>query len=153
MKNRLSIIAIVLWLATLAGAAVLFVRGRTAPAPDGRTAILLPRADRDLVLAEMRNLLEAVQKVTMAIAAADRAEIAAAARTGGLGAAKGVPLDLMARLPLGFKQAGMAMHGGFDEIATAADHGESFKDLNSRLGDQIGLCVGCHQTYRIDPAP
>lgn len=56
----------------------------------------------------------------------------------------------MARLPMDFKQAGMAMHRGFDEIAEAADRGESAKKLNARLGDQLDLCVGCHQTYRID---
>ncbi len=150
MGYRLAVAALVLWVVTVAGAGFMFVHGRTAPAADGRTIVLLAPADRGLVLAEMRNLLEAVQKVTAALAEDDRAGVAAAARAGGLGTVKGVPLDLMASLPLNFKQAGMAMHRGFDEIAEAADRGESIKKLNARLGDQLDLCVGCHQTYRID---
>lgn len=150
MSHRLAIAALVLWVVTVAGAGFVFVRGRTAPAADGRTAVLLAPADRDVVLAEMRALLEVTQNITAALAEDDRAKIAAAARSGGRGAVKGVPLGLMARLPMDFKQAGMAMHGGFDAIAAAADRGESIKQLNARLADQLNLCVGCHQAYRID---
>ena len=150
MTHRLAIAALVLWVVTVAGAGFVFVRGRTAPASDGRTAVLLAPADRDFVLAEMRALLEVTQNITAALAEDDRAKIAVAARSGGRGTVKGVPLGLMARLPLDFKQAGMAMHGGFDEIAAAADRGESMKQLNARLADQLNLCVGCHQAYRID---
>ena len=150
MKNRLALAALVLWGVTVAGAGFMFVRGRTAPASDGRTAVLLAPADRDFVLAEMRNLLEATQNIAAALAEDDRAKLAAAARLGGRGSVKGVPADLLVRLPVDFKQAGMAMHGGLDMIAEAADRGESMKQLNARLADQLNLCVGCHQTYRID---
>ncbi len=150
MGYRLAAAALVLWIVTVAGAGFMFVHGRTAPAADGRTIVLLAPADRDFVLAEMRNLLDVTQNITAALAEGDRAKIATAARSGGLGTVKGVPVALMARLPMDFKQAGMAMHRGFDEIAEAADRGESAKKLNARLGDQLDLCVGCHQTYRID---
>ena len=51
-------------LLALALAATLYlflVRGSVAPASDGRTAILLAPAERDLVLTEMRAFLQATQ--------------------------------------------------------------------------------------------
>lgn len=150
MSKKLAIAAIGLWAVTVIGAGVLFVRGRTAPASDGRTAILLAPAEREFVLGEMRNMLAAIQQITEALASADPAKAAAAARMGGVHATAGAPIGLMAKLPLDFKQAGMAMHSGFDDIAKAADRGESPSALGGRLATQIGACVGCHQSYRID---
>jgi len=50
-------------LALALGAAVFLfgIRGSVAPASDGRTAILLEPAERDLVLAEMRAFLQSTQ--------------------------------------------------------------------------------------------
>lgn len=53
MNTRmLSVVAIALWLATIAVAGVFFVRGQTRVAPDGRTAVLLAPDQRNLVLTE-----------------------------------------------------------------------------------------------------
>jgi hypothetical protein len=59
----LSVAAIALWLITIAVAVFFFVYGRTQVAPDGRTAVLLASNERDLVLTEMRGMLETVQVV------------------------------------------------------------------------------------------
>jgi hypothetical protein len=51
-----------LWVLTIAGAATLFVRGYTTTSADGRVAVTLSDAERDMVLGEMRGLLLAVAK-------------------------------------------------------------------------------------------
>ena len=153
MYKRLFIAAIALWLVTVATAATLFVRGQTAPGGDGRTAILLTVAERDFVLAEMRAMLGAVQGVAEAIAAGDTAAAAKAAGAAGISFEHSVPMTLMGKLPLEFKRQGMAMHAGFDEIAAAAAKGEAAPALTARLAGQLNLCLGCHQSFRFDPAP
>lgn len=59
--RTLAYIAILLWLLTVIAVAIVFVRGRTAPAPDGRTSVLLNAPERDMVLMEMRGLLQSTQ--------------------------------------------------------------------------------------------
>ena len=52
-----------LWVITVMIMLTWFIQGHTRPASDGRTEILLAPAERDLVLAEMRDLLKAVHGV------------------------------------------------------------------------------------------
>ena len=64
MKGRtLCIVMLGLWVVTLAAAGWMFVKGWTAPGSDGRTAIVLAPAERDQILAEMRQFLKAIQGV------------------------------------------------------------------------------------------
>jgi hypothetical protein len=53
----------ILWVVTVALIGWFFVKGWTAPSTDGRTEILLAPSERDLILAEMRDLLKAVSGV------------------------------------------------------------------------------------------
>lgn len=145
-----------LWIATVAVVAILFVRGSTAPSSDGRRAILLSPAERDLVLGEMRAMLGSVQGVVQGVHANDLKQAAAAARASGMAAAVDLEPGLMAKLPLEFKQLGMSVHRGFDDMATAVDQGAADRDeVLRRLGAQLSACVGCHAAYRIesDAAP
>ena len=151
MYKRLFLASLLLWLAVVVAAGVLFVRGTTAPGSDGRTAIRLSLSERDFVLGEMRTMLGAVQGVAEGIAANDLTAVSRAASGSGIAFERGVPVTLMGRLPLEFKQQGMAMHAGFDEIAAAAAKGESGQALTGRLAGQLNLCLGCHQSYRFDP--
>ncbi len=152
MRTRiLSVIAIALWLVTAAVAAVFFVRGQTEIAPDGRTAILLAPAERDLVLGEMRGVLASVQGIVEAVNAGDTKGVAKAARDSGMAAAADVSPALMAKLPLDFKELGLGMHRRFDELAAAAESGASREQVLGALGAQLSTCVGCHAGYRLDP--
>ncbi len=152
MRTRiLSVIAIALWLVTAAVAAVFFVRGQTEIAPDGRTAILLAPAERDLVLGELRGVLASVQGIVEAVNAGDTKGVAKAARDSGMAAAADVSPALMAKLPLDFKELGLGMHRRFDELAAAAESGASREQLLGALGAQLSTCVGCHAGYRLDP--
>ncbi len=148
MSTRvIAIIAIGLWVLTVLAGVYIFVSGQTRPSEDGRTAILLQPSERDMVLSEMRELLSSVQGVIGGLSPAGRAQAAAAARRAGTEEA--VDIALMAKLPLEFKQLGMAMHEGFDELAAAIDQGESSEQVLNRLSGLLQRCVACHATYRI----
>lgn len=151
MSTRiLSIVAVALWLLTAAGAVVIFVRGQTQVAPDGRTAILLAPDERNLVLAEMRGLLGSVQGIVDGVNAGDMKRVAQAARASGMAVAADVNPALMAKLPLEFKELGLSMHRRFDDIAAFADSGGSREQALAALSTQLSACVGCHESYRLE---
>ncbi|MBI5162700.1 MAG: hypothetical protein HY985_02225 [Magnetospirillum sp.] len=149
MVHRIAFVALALWLVTIAGLGWVFVKGNTRASTDGRTAIVLAAADRDFVLAEMRQMLQAVRGVTTALAAGDGAAAAEAARAAGGAATHHVPPTLMAALPAEFKHLGLGMHRGFDDLAAAA---EPVPAQLQRLSALLSLCVSCHQAYRLEPA-
>ena len=146
----LSVTAIALWLFTIAIAGFFFVRGQTQVAPDGRTTVLLASDERNLVLTEMRGMLETVQIVVDGVNEGDMKQVAQAARASGIAAAADVNPALMAKLPLEFEQLGLSVHKRFDEIATAADSGASREQLLTSLSTQLSACVSCHAGYRLD---
>jgi cytochrome c556 len=152
MRHWIVAVPVALWVATAAVAAFFFVRGHTAPGPDGRTAILLQAGERQFVMGEMRLLLVAVRDITEAIAEGSDAKVAKVARSVGMAAAHDAPATLLAKLPLEFKRLAMPLHGGFDDLAAAAEKGEPPAALAGRLARQLDQCAGCHEAYRFDPA-
>lgn len=131
----------------------ILVQGETGPGSDGRTAILLAPGERDLVLTEMRAFLQAVQAISQALGDGDPAAAAGAARAVGVAAADEVPLSLMAKLPIGFKQLGLATHRAFDQLALDAEDIADPEHTQAQLSALLGNCVGCHAAFRIDPEP
>jgi hypothetical protein len=153
MRRLCCSLAALFALATLTMLYLFVIEGDTLPASDGRTAILLPAGERDLVLEEMRAFLVAVQEVTEAVADEDAAAVAAAARRVGQAAQQEVPASLVGRLPIGFKRLGFDTHARFDQLALDA---EQFGDTTAASAALAGLmqnCVACHAAYRIDEAP
>jgi hypothetical protein len=130
------------------------VRGAVAPGSDGRTSILLAPAERNLVLAEMRAFLQATQGVLVGAAKGDLAAAAGAARGVGVAAQREVPVSLMGKLPMGFKQLGFDTHSRFDQLALNAETlGDPAQTLGA-LGELMSNCVACHAAFRIDaPQP
>ena len=153
MNNKIAWTAIALWLGTITAAGILFVRGNTAPSPDGRTAVLMSSSERDFVMVEMRSLLAAIRNIAEGIAHDDRIEVAKAARSVGMAASHDAAPVLLAKLPLGFKQMAMPLHDGFDDLAAAADRGDAFPALTGRMIAQLDRCTACHDSFRIDVAP
>lgn len=146
--RRIAIVALAAWVATIAAGAYLFFSGYTAPGSDGREVVLLAPAERDGVLAEMRDLLQATADITGALASNDNAAIAAIARPVGTAAMEGESPALFAKLPLAFKEAGLKAHTGFDNLASAADGGATTQELTGMLAAQLSVCTGCHAAYR-----
>lgn len=151
--RRLCMAAILLWIAGAGLFAWLFVRGVTAATSDGRTEVLLAPAERDQILAEMRQLLQAVDGILDGITEPERAarsrKIAAAARAAGTDMAADVNPVLMAKLPLPFKQMGMSVHKDFDGLAERAEKGPPSDEMLRDLSSITKRCTTCHELYRL----
>lgn len=128
------------------------IQGETVTATDGRQALLLAPAERDMVLAEMRAFLASVQAIVQGVQEEDMDAVVKAARHVGAAAQGAVPGSLMKKLPLEFKRLGFDTHRQFDQLALDA---EQLGDPGHTLEQLAGLmrnCVACHAAYRIDAA-
>lgn len=152
MNMRLGMVAVVLWVVTLAGAGWFFVNGLTIKGTDNRMEILLAPNERDLILGEMRQLLKAVHGVVTGVAGqdqpADRQQIEQAARAAGMGMAADVNPAIMVKLPLPFKQMGMSIHRDMDALADAIAQKETPQQILQRLSSMTARCTTCHDMYR-----
>ncbi len=149
--KTIGLIAIGLWLVTAGVLVTKFVGGDTVEGGgDGRTAVIVTQDGRDFVLAEMRGLLAAVQGVIAGVAKGDNGQVAKMAREVGMAQPRNTPTELMFQLPMGFKKMGMSVHKGFDELADAAEAGESAEQILGRLQGQLSTCVACHATFRLE---
>ena len=154
MNNcKLTQVALILSLLVIALMTYKFIlSGETIEASDGRQALLLEPAERDLVLGEMRLFLLSVQQITQAVTDNDLPAVARAAKQVGAAAQQTVPGSLIKKLPFEFKKLGFDTHGKFDQLAL---DGEQFGDTQVVLEQLSALmhnCVACHELYRIDPA-
>jgi len=116
---------------------------------DGRQALKLEPAERDLVLAEMRTFLSSVQAITEGLSKEDMAQVREAARTVGIQAQQGMPGPLMGKLPLTFKKLGRDTHKKFDLLALDADQLGDPQHSLQQLSALMNNCVACHSTYKI----
>ena len=141
---------LVLWIITVGMMVALFVQGHTRPGTDGRTEIILAPAERDLVLAEMRQLLKAVHGVVTVLGSPDQnlKAAASAARAAGMSMAADVNPAIMVKLPLAFKQMGMSIHKDMDHLADGIAQGESSAQILNRLSSMTARCTTCHDMYR-----
>ena len=152
-SKNLGRFALLIWIVSAGVLGWFFVKGVTTPSADGRTAVHLAPAERDLVLTEMRQLLQAVHGIVTGVSLPDQAQghtqAAAAARSAGMVmAADGNPA-LMLKLPLPMKQLGMSVHRDFDELADAITDGTTPQDILQRLSNITTRCLACHETYQL----
>lgn len=123
--------------------------GSVVPATDGRQALVLEPAERDLVLGEMRMFLSSVQRITQAVTEEDMEAAVKAAREVGLAAQQDVPGSLMGKLPMPFKKLGFDTHSKFDALALDAEQMGDPKQTLEQLSTLMNNCVACHATYQI----
>ena len=117
---------------------------------DAREAIVLSDAERGLVLAEMRLMLESTEGVVAGLAARDMRAIEQAAARSGQRAPGTVDQALHGNLPEEFMHMGAAAHGGFDDIARLAREGAGADAVTMRLSETLHQCTSCHATYRVE---
>ena len=117
---------------------------------DAREAIMLSSAERDLVLGEMRLMLESTEGVVAGLAANDMVAIEQAAARASPNAPGTVDQALHGALPEPFLHSGAAAHGGFEDIARLARGGASREAINARLSQTLHQCTSCHATYRVE---
>jgi hypothetical protein len=129
------------------------IQGNVAESTDGRTAILLEKNERDLVLSEMRVFLESVQQITSGISGDDMELVAEYARKSGRSAQTEVPGSLIGKLPLSFKKLGFDTHAQFDQLALDAEQLGDRDHTLSQLNTLLKNCVACHAAYRFEPGP
>jgi len=145
--KTLAIVAIALWGFSAAFVGYKFVAGTTTTTEEGREAIVLNAPERDLILAEMRGMLAAVQEIVTAVNEDDMAAVKETAHRVGMAEAQGVPAQLMLKLPMPFKQLGSATHKGFDEVSLAADFDAA--QVMEKLEENLSRCVACHEVYQL----
>lgn len=118
--------------------------------PDTREVITMDPGGRHLVLGEMRQFLEGIQQITVALSRDDLEAAASAARSLGLEMAGTVPPQVMRQLPPEFRQLGRSTHADFDQIALDLETLGDTQYALRQLGDTINKCVSCHATWRIE---
>lgn len=124
------------------------ISGETVEASDGRQVLLLEPGERDLVLMEMRAFLQSVQQI---IASDDMDQVVVAAKAVGAAAQNSVPVSLVKKLPLEFKQLGFDTHQKFDQLALDAESFGGREEVLAQLSELMKNCIACHSIYRIDP--
>lgn len=122
-------------------------------ADDDRERIVLPAPARNMVLAEMRLMLESVAGVIAALSGGDTAAAAQAARASGMVMAVDVDPHMRELLPAAFVELGMATHQSFDALADQLEQGADQQTALAELGTLMQNCIACHATYRADEGP
>jgi len=125
-------------------------QGSVTVSNDGRLAIQLEPPEKDLVLAEMRAFLVAVQQITTGILQQDMQAVAKSARSVGLTTQRNIPGSLIGKLPLEFKKMGMDTHNQFDTLALDAIELEDSEHTLSQLSTLMQNCVTCHAIYKFE---
>lgn len=120
------------------------------PFTDQRMPIALTEVERAFIRREMRGFLASLQEILEASAAGDHAQVAAAGRRSGMGGPEQehIPKSLAPKLPMEFKQLGLATHRAFDQIAAGAQGGDATR-VPKQVGELMRNCVACHSTWRI----
>ena len=124
--------------------------GEVQPATDGRTAIVLEPAERDLILTEMRAFLGSVQGVLLSANSDDMQTLVVAARKSGMPGQDQVPAALVGKLPLAFKKLGFDTHRRFDQLALDAGQLGDKGHALEQLGELMNNCIACHELYRLE---
>lgn len=149
-SNKVALIALLLWVITIAVFAWFFIRGNTTAGTDSRIAIVLQSSERDLILLEMRGLLSATQGILEGANQGDMNRIIQSSRSAGMAAAADVNPLLMTKLPLAFKTLGMSVHHDMDEIAEAAESGKPAPELLKMTSNTLTKCVACHASWQLN---
>lgn len=146
--SKFAVVALALWAITIPAAVYLFFSGYTAKGSDGREVVLVTSVERVQILEEMRALLQATADITGALARDDNAAIASIAKPVGTAAMEGESPALLAKLPFAFKEGGVRVHTGFDELASAALSGAPTPQLTAMLSSLLTTCTSCHASYK-----
>ena len=119
------------------------------PSQDARAVVSVTAEEREMILEEMRGLLEAVQTIIVANNAGDLNTVAVAAREVGRENMNPRAAEFVAKLPLDFRKLGMKTHVQFDTLAADTEKFESTEHVFQQLGELTGNCVACHRSYRL----
>ena len=152
MKNPNILWAIIALLLLLVAAMTFkIISGKVEPAEDGRTAVLLDKDERELILEEMREFLVSTQAVSQAIIANDMAAVETLASKAGMAAEEGTPGSIFIKIPVAMKKLGFDTRAKFDEIAGSARTDDAAK-ARTQLDQLMLNCIACHAAYKLPEA-
>ncbi len=123
---------------------------RSESSTDTRQRLTLPRAQRDKILVEMRQMLGSIRGILHGLAANDMPTVERAARVSGM--ERATDPELKKKVPEGFLKFGLQTHQGFDRLTDKAKAGGTREDIIKELAALTNNCVGCHGAYRVDEA-
>lgn len=163
--------------ALLSGAVSIGVQqGQHAGHQETREPIQVSAMHRDMLLAEMRDLLGAVNGVLRGLSAGDTALLRASAERGGMaammrgermGRGEGMPMGrgggrgrmggegsgMVPMMPEGFRTLLHSTRGAFDSLATQISRRAPADTVVARLAAITSNCVACHAAYRLEVVP
>lgn len=149
MYKKLFFGSMVLWLVVIGVFVKFFISGSTSISTDNRKAVHLAPNEKDVVLGEMRTVLQALNGTLKALGNGDFKVAAIEAKKAGAGMAVDINPVVMAKLPLEFKKLGMSMHDDFDKYSQDLANGMTEKQALQRMGEITNKCIACHATYRL----
>jgi hypothetical protein len=147
--KKSTIILLVLWIITIGVLAKFFIEGFIRPSTDNRQEVVLQPTERDLVLGEMRTLLQSLNGILIGLSENDFEMIETSARSAGMAMAADVNPALMGKLPLDFKNMGMGVHKEFDTLADLVKGKKDSQLVIKKIGEITQSCVACHAVYRL----
>jgi hypothetical protein len=147
MWKKIAIISLFLWIGSI-GFLTYRIYFGNAVEVDGRIEMSLAPEEKELVLGEMRILLEGLQGIISGLASENFKEVEIAARGNGMAMAQDINPALITKLPLDFKEMGMGVHKAFDDIANNIK-GKNSKQILSEVDEIMNSCIACHAAYKI----
>lgn len=119
------------------------------PAQDIRLIIPVSSAERNQVLAEMREFLHGLHNIQNALASKDMKGLAVTAKDM-MPLMERMPPSLKERFPEAFSEMALAQSEAFRSLARI---GESSGEVGAALeqtAEILTYCSGCHDTYRFE---
>ncbi|MCC6275352.1 MAG: hypothetical protein IT569_05820 [Leptospiraceae bacterium] len=154
MKNKIVLFSgWIVWAMTVVLSASLFIRGNAVKSEDNRTAIVLNKSEKELVLSEMRILLTVIQETLILLSKEDHVAASKKSREAGMDLVNNLAASeksILVKLPMEFKKLGMGTHDGFDDFAKSIQEKKSYPVLLKELGELTNRCVVCHRSYKIE---
>jgi len=152
-NSRAAILAFVL-LGACADAPSSHVHSAESPAPDGRQLVKFPDDMRAHTLANMRDHLHSIERISSAMSKGKYDEAAAIAeqRLGLTSLDAHGASHLAPFMPAGMQQIGTQMHRAASRFALEAQNAGASGDVKpalAALSEVVQQCVGCHAVYRM----
>ena len=126
------------------------IRGEVYIGDDQREVITLTKQEKNLILAEMRDLLGSVQVIIDASLSNNHKEVEKTALLMGTQAKNNIPVKTLGKLPIEFKRLGYNLHQAYDEIALDAYEQLGTAHTLTQVSHLLKVCISCHTAYRID---
>jgi hypothetical protein len=158
---RSSAAALVAGLMAMAAAAVVaqthghdMARGAPATSTDSRQLVQFPEPMRLHTIASMRDHLQSLQEIDLALSKGDfdKAASIAESRLGMSSLELHGAAHLAPYMPQGMQEIGTAMHRAASRFAVEAQNASVSNDVKPALGALAAVmqqCVACHATYRL----